>query len=85
MSYFPTLYLENCYFFAIFKVRLAKLENNCATKLFVIMIFLKLQCWKIAHASVYLVSHLCSKSQSSKSKIEKMFGNGGSKIDKNSF
>ena len=49
------------------------------------IIVFKVQCWKIAHASVYLVGKLCSKSQSSKSKIEKMFGNGGSKIDKNSF
>ena len=37
------------------------------------------------HQFIQLAIYLCSKSQSSKSKIEEMFGNGGSKVDKNRF
>ena len=78
------MYLENYYFLNYF--RLAKFENNCATKLFVKKKKkIKLQFWKQAHAPVYLVTLLCSKSQSSKSKIEKMIRNGGSEVEKNSF
>ena len=41
--------------------------------------------WKIAHVSVYLVSHLCSKYQSSNSEFENLIGNNVLKVDKIKF